>query len=580
MLRAASRLVKPSSMRGALIFVLLAVTTVAAAAPRAARKKAPEPAEKAKASEKDAKGNDKGDKDAKADEKPAEKPKEPKPPRTPGPDDAKATAILGRIVAGPDAATRKTAIAELTEIAPNTIEAIAEWLQREQRADVVERREVLIAIKAAVPDKSGRFSQPARQTGKEKKADDEVDWQAELLALDPSTAGLGDVIADDAAIRALAATKDMRAAQVIFDTAFGADTMIYRDECGRYLRRMEPTSIPALTLASMAKDYDRKRYATWQLERLDRQEPEKALDAALGDEALTIAILDVFRRTHHREAVHAVWRRVDAGAPRVRAAARATWMEYITGPPPPPAPKAKLNLPGGRKTKKPKPLWLTYRELADNELRKAANELLHEDYPLEDPMTLDDEDEDRRPKKPTVKIDLEDVTRRLFAYYDGERDKRDAALWDAAQKKAQGGDLGAATQIVDRMLATNLERRERAEMAKLYFAWGKELEAKQSWAEAAAAYSKAHGLDPKGGAANDALAAHHYTLGKALEGQGKDGGPDFRAAVALKPDYAPARSAADEVAAAGRPVWMLYTAAGAAALAMVLLAVAMIRRRA
>jgi hypothetical protein len=530
MLRAASRLVKPSSMRGVLIFVLLAVTTVAAAAPRAARKKPPEPAEKAKGTEQDAKRNenseneakasDKGEKDAKSaetakgekdaksaetakgekdaksaetakgekDAKSAEDAKEAKgarPPRTPGPDDAKATAILARIVAGPDAATRKTAITELTEIAPNTIEAIAEWLHREQRADVAERREVLTAIKAAVPDKSGRFSQPARQTGKEKKADDEVDWQAELLALDPGTPGLGDVIADDAAIRALAATGDMRAAQVIFDTAFGVDTMIYRDECGRYLRRMEPASIPALTLESMAKDYDRKRYATWQLERLDRQEPEKALDAALGDEALAIAIIDVFRRTHHREAVHAVWRRVDAEAPRVRAAARAAWMEYITGPPPPPAPKAKLNLPGGKKTKKPKPLWLTYRELADNELRKAANELLHEDYPLEDPM-LDDEDEDRPRKSKTVKVDLEDLTRRLFAYFDGERAKRDGAQWDAAQTKAKAGDLAAATQIVDRMLATNPERRERAEMAKLYFAWGKELEAKHAWAEAAA----------------------------------------------------------------------------------------------
>jgi len=29
-------------------------------------------------------------------------------------------------------------------------------------------------------------------------------------------------------------------------------------------------------------------------------------------------------------------------------------------------------------------------ELADNELRQAANELLHEDYPIEDPMSLDD----------------------------------------------------------------------------------------------------------------------------------------------------------------------------------------------
>src|SRR5262249_19982785 len=285
--------------------------------------------------------------------------------------------------------------------------------------------------------------------------DDDLDWQAALFALDhpgdpgANLPGLGDVIADDAAIRALAATRDVHAAQVLFDLAFAADTMIYRDECGRYLRKMEPASIPALTLESQSKAADRKRYATWQLERLDRQEPGNALDAALGDEPLTIAILDAFRKTRHREAVHAVWHRVDADSPRVRAAARAAWMDYITGPPPPPAPVAKLNLPGGKKTKKPKPLWLTYRELADNELRKAANELLHEDYPLEDP-TLEDEDEDHPRKKKTVQVDLEDLTRRLFGYYDGERAKREATQWTAAKAKADAGDLATAIQMVDR----------------------------------------------------------------------------------------------------------------------------------
>jgi hypothetical protein len=446
---------------------------------------------------------------------------------------------------------------------------------------------VLAAIQASVPDKSGKFSQPARQTGKEQRADDDLDWQPELLALDPAMAGAGEVIADDAAIRALAQTRDIHAAQRIFDAAFGADTMIYRDECGRYLRKMEPSSIPALTVESMAKDYDRKRYATWQLERLDRQEPEKALDAALGDEALTVAILDAFRRTHHREAVHAVWHRVDADSPRVRTAARTAWMEYVTGPPPPPAPVAKLNLPGGKKTKKPKPLWLTYRELADNELRKAANELLHEDYPLEDP-TLDDEDEGHAHRSKTVQVDLEDLTRRLFAYDDAERRKREAAEWAAAKAKWDTGDLLSATQLVDRMLAADPQRgargdqsapTERADMARLYLAWGKQLEATQRWAAAAASYSKAQGLDPGGAAARHALAAHHFTLGKALEGQGKDGGPDFRRAIALEPDYAPARRAAREATAA-RPSWMLYAAAGAGALAMMFFAAAMMRRRA
>jgi hypothetical protein len=559
MLRAPARLATSSAMRVVLLLLVLAVPSAAAAAPGTPSATPEAPAAAARA------------------------PDPARPPRTPGPEDPKAIAILERLVAGPDAAARKQAIAELTAIAPHTIEAIAEWMARPRQADVEARRAVLTEINASVPDKSGRFSTPARQTGKQNKADDEVDWEAALLALDPAVAaglpGLGEVIADDAAIRALAATHNTRAAQLLFDTAFRDDTMIYRDECGRYLRKMEPESIPALTLESMSKSPDRKRYATWQLERLDRQEPGKALDAALGDEALAVEILDVFRKTRHREAVHAVWRRINADAPRVRAAARAAWMAYITGPPPPPAPVAKLNLPGGKKTKKPKPLWLTYRELADNELRKAANELLGEDYPpLEDP-TLDDEDEDRPRKKNTFQIDFEDVTRRVFAYHDAERSKQEAAQWAVAKTRAAAGDLASATEMVDRMLATNPERSERAEMARLYLAWAKQLETQQRWADAAAAYSKAHGLDPAGGSANEALAAHHFTLGKALEGQGKDGGPDFRRAVALKPDYAPARSAAVEVAG-GRPAWMLYAAAVAAIAAMVLFAAAMMRRRA
>ncbi|HEX4422705.1 MAG TPA: hypothetical protein VH165_32545, partial [Kofleriaceae bacterium] len=321
-------------MRGALILFVLATTvTAAVAAPRAARKpkhgRAAEPA---------------------AAIVPVVAPVPAAPAAPASPDDAKATAILDRIVAGPDTAARKAAIAELTAIAPGTVGAIGSWLGRTHQTEIADRRAVLTSIKASVPDKTGKFTQPARQTGKEQKADDDIDWLTDLLAIDPTTGSaagstasattgsaagstsgsatgpaagpaagstsgptaLGEVIADDAAIRALAQTKDPRAGQQLFDAAFGDATMIYRDECGRYLRKMEPASIPALTLESQGKDADRKRYATWQLERLDRQEPGKALDAALGDEALTLAILDVFRTTHHREAVHAVWHRVNA----------------------------------------------------------------------------------------------------------------------------------------------------------------------------------------------------------------------------------------------------------------------------
>ena len=549
-------------MRRALVFLLL-VTTAAVAGPRDTvstrkDKKADKKADKSKAEP--------------ADTKPVP------PPRTPGPDDAKAIAVLEKVVAGADAAARKVAIKELDAIAPHAVEAIGEWLLRPHKATLEERRAVLLQIKAQVPDKTGKFNTPERQSAKERKADDELDWQSKLLELDQALPGAGEVIADDAAIRALAATKAVPAAQPIFDAAFADETMIYRDECGRYLRKMEPYSIPVITTEAQSKNYDRKRYATWQLERLDRQEPGKALAAAAGNEALTIAVLDTFRETKLREAVHAVWTKVNDDAPRVRAAARTAWMDYITGPPPPPAPRKKLVLPGGKLTKKEKPLWLTYRELADNELRTAANELLHEDYPLDDP-TLDDNEKTSK----TVKVDLEELTKRLFEYYDTERTKQESSAWSAAKAKADSGDLATATAMLDRLLAANPQRGNREAMATIYAAWGKQLEDKQQWPDAAAAYSKAHGLDPKGKGANHALAAHHFTLGKALEAQGKDGGPDFRKAVALEPDYATAQRA-EETSSSGaakpRPVWMLYAAIIAGGLAALLFAAAMMRRRA
>jgi len=496
-------------------------------------------------------------------------------PRASGPHDAQVTSLLDKIVAAPDRAARAAAIAEMTKVAPAAIGAIDAWLARPHKASIDERREVLAAIEASVPDKTGKFKGPERQTGKERQADDDLDWLAKLLELDPAMAGVGEVIADVAAIRALSASKEIAAALPIFDAAFREETMIYRDECGRYLRKMEPYSIPALTEQSAGK-YDRKRYATWQLERIDRQEPGKALGASAGDEQVTIAILEVFRTTKIREAVHAVWGKVNDDRPRVRAAARATWMDYITGPPPKPAPKKKLQLPGGKLTKKEKPLWLTYRELADNELRQAANELLHEDYPIEDPTSLDDHE---RPTS-NVKVDLLEVTKRLFDFYDGERAKVDGAQWAAAKAKADSGDLATATTMLDRLISQKPDVAEPEAVAKIYFAWAKFLEDKQQWAEAASAYSKAHGIAPKGERANDALAAHHYTLGKSLETQGKDGGPDFRRAVALKPDYAPAESAAEAASGgAPRPIWMLYAALVAGLLAAALFAVAMVRRR-
>jgi tetratricopeptide (TPR) repeat protein len=475
-----------------------------------------------------------------------------------GPDAKAAVELLQKIEAG--GGDRMALAAELEKLAPRAIDGLHAFLRRPHTVPLEQRRAVLVLVKASVPDDKGKFADPGRLAAAQVREDEKFDWLAELAKLDPATPGVGEVIADVAALRALASTRDIRAAAVILDVGFAAETMVYRDECGRRLRAMAPYSIPALTIASQSREPARRRYATYQLERLDRQDPAKALQAASGDEDLRIAILDAFRTSRHREAVHAVLATINDEAPRVRVAARRAWLGYVTGKAPPPAPKKKLQLPGGKLAEEETALWLTYRELADADLRKLAGTLFGEEYGEKE------------------RVDLEALSKRIFSHYDKLRAERDAALFVEAKAKAEAGDLEAATVVFDQLLAQDPERAERADMAVIYFDRAKVLEKAEDWVGASAAYSKAHGLAPEAPHAKDALAAHYYTLGKALEKAGKDGSADFRRAVELRPDYAPAKEAVAAVEDSGLS-WLLYAAGLAAVGAVVLLGVGLSRRK-
>ena len=482
-------------------------------------------------------------------------------------DAEQAQALLATLEQSTSKDERLAAAARLAELGGRVVDQLAAFLARPHATTPDERRAVLAQINASVPDAKGRFQSPGREKATQIRADDEFDWLALLVELPPQP-GLGEVIADVAALRALAASKRIDAAKVILDAGFADETMIYRDESGRQLRKMAPYSVPALIVASQPTRKDRRRntarirYSNYQLERLDRQDPHKALDAASGDEDLQIAVLEAFGDTEHREAVRAVFDHIDDEAPRVRAAARTAWLQYIQAPHPPEPPKKKLQLTGGQLTDKEKPLWLNSLDLARYELEKRIGEL----FPGE---TVG----------PKIK-DLETATEKLFAHHDAERAARDAAVFAEGKAKADGGDLAAAIAVFDRLLAQDPQRAERAAMAPTYLAYAEELAAAGSWSEAAAMYSKAHGLDPEGERANHALAAHYYALGKAQEAAGLDGGAAYRRAVELEPDFAEAKSAAAKASGAEpRKRWMLYLAGGVAAGAVLLLALGLVRRR-
>lgn len=472
------------------------------------------------------------------------------------------SSLLDTLKKSPSATQRKQAAAELAEVASTAVPAIEKFLQRKRASSEADRRAVLAKIDADVPDKKGRFRTPKRQTKKQVQAKDDFDWLAALLELDLKQPGMSDVIADVAAIRALAASKDVDAARAIFDFAFSDDGLVYRDECGRYLRKMSPYSLPALIrkYAIRKKFSSARRYATYQLERLDKENPKKALDAAADDEQLQVELFRAWGETQSRWAVYVVFESLNDDNPTIRAAARRAWQAYIAGPPPPEAPKRKLVLPGGELTEEEEPLWLNSRELARIELARKHEELFGE-----------------LPMKKTSNVKL---TEKILAYYDSKRAEGLQSEVTAARALVEQKDYAGATEKFARVLAQVSDGAVAAEAAKAYLALAAELEKKQEWRKASVAYREAQGLAADENAANQALAGFYYALGKALEAEGADGSAEFRRAAKLSPKHRGAVKAltGQDPEESGTP-WMLYAGIGGGALALLLLILGLAARR-
>jgi hypothetical protein len=461
--------------------------------------------------------------------------------------DDQAAALLWRIAGASSAAERTKAAAELTALSPMPVEALNKFLQRERKSTDAARRAVLESIGADVPDAKGKFSTPRRQTDQEEKANDEFDWYPKLAGQSGEAAG--EVVADIAAIRALAASETSAGGEAILRFTFSDAGIAYRDECGRYLRKMSPWSLPALIRASEASDSSLNRYATYQLERLDREDPNKAIRYA-GDEGLTIEIILTLARSGYRTGIYPVMGLLDDVNPRLRKAAREAWLEYVGGKPPRPAPRQRLQLPGGRMTPKPVALWMNHRELADIELRRVLEALTG--------------------KPPAEGATLKAMTEDLFAFYDKRRDGQLGKTIDAALAHAKKGELAEATRLCDQVLAQQPDHPRRDEMASVYFDHAEALAEKQKWNDASMQFSRAAALDPESQRGKQALAKRHYAHGKALESEGHDASAEF----------ARAREAGAAVEGSGEGRWMLFVGGGIGLLGLVLAGIGFaIRRR-
>ena len=458
---------------------------------------------------------------------------------------------------------RRSAAETVQKLGAESVPQLVAALQRKRQSTDSQRRTVLKRIRAAVPNKKGRFRTPGRNTSQKQQQRDQYDWLPKLFALTGEEPALGEVITDVVIIRTLAQSRTVAAGDAILAFAFDKTGLIYRDECGRYLRRMSPYSLPALLRAAPERTrYQPKHtYAVYQLERLDRQSAPKAMADAMTDEDLAIAVLKAFGDSHYRQAVGTVLDKVNHVSPRVRTAARAAWQEYIAGRPPPSPPRRRLTEPGGHLSKKKKPLWLDHRALAAVKLRQKLTQLTG---------------------KPPQGASLSQMTEQLYKVHDDHRRQAARKAYETGMQAAAAGDYATAIDTFDRLLADTQDHPQRGQMAKTYANYGRSLAQQKKWRQAARAFAKARDLT-EGDASVELKAAYHHNLAKAITAEGGDAKRHFEKAAALDPQYSTTLPTADPVhtnePAQGRKRWMLHTGIAAGAIAAVLLILGLHRRR-
>jgi len=422
---------------------------------------------------------------------------------------------------------------------------LAQHLHEKRTATPDQLRTVLKEIRAEVPNAKGTFEAP-----KGDKPAGEIDW-LEALGKLPESPARDEAMDAVKTLRALAATRAEAAADAILDFGFVPDGLVYRDECGRQLRVMSPYSLPTLLRASQDRKRDGgnyARYAAYQLDRLSMNRPSYALGAAPND-AVEVGMLHAIRDVKHPDAVTAVLDRVDAPSNAVRTAARDAWMAYVTGPEPPPAPKEFRKLPGGQKSKEKMPLYLTYRELADQELRRVLLGL--------------------QGSEPAKNMTPAQMTKVLFDLYDRQHaEKGDAVVRDAVPL-ARDGKWDEVAARYDALLRDDPLFAHRATMAPGYIEIGRHYVEKRAWDQAVLAFEKALAVDPDGDRAKEAES--ELTRARAV----RDG---REAAPAPVPKPAPETSAAAPTAAETKS-WLLYLGVGGGAVGLLLVVLAISSRR-
>lgn len=338
-----------------------------------------------------------------------------------------------------------------------------------------------------------------------------------------------------ALLRAIAAagrtSKARDAVYPLFQFAFVREGL-FRDECGRAIRSMGSYGIPGLIRIynnRTKSNFKMRRYASYQLDRMDRLRPSKAI-ATAPDDVVRADIIHAYGEVLALDAVEAIVEQVGARSHRVRREARWAWLRYVDGPPPPPAPKRKRKLPGGKEETEEKEDYLNYREMATLALGRIHQELFS--------------------APPDPKLSAKELTDRLFQHYDHLDEQLFEQLFESAKAHERSGDLAKAVDEFGWILANQPDHPRRAEMSEVFCRYGEALaqkgEAEGRFDDVARGVGwlrQALALHPDRPDANKVRALIHFLDGKLTQQKGADGRSDFELAVAADPSLLPARQA-------------------------------------
>ena len=323
-------------------------------------------------------------------------------------------------------------------------------------------RSVLSRIGAALPDRRGRFPADAKA----------VDWLAALRRLDPTALGARSASAYRETLvtlvfaHALAATKNTEAATTLLRLAYRHGG-VFRDECGRLIRAMGDYAVPSLVRAGLIDDpvaYRIVRYAGYQLDRMDRARPKRAL--ASQQPALVAELLHAYGEARTPSAVGAVVALTKSEQPGIRAAARWATLRYLTGKKPQ-VRKRKLKLAGGRRSEVAQPLYLSYRQLAFHELARRYAQALQGTGKL----TGDEDKAIRALKREHTPPALAEL---LFAAQDQQRLLKDRGALDAALVQARRvGPQKAHAMVQQALRALKGAPTADERLAKVYFEYAR-----------------------------------------------------------------------------------------------------------